>query len=159
MKKNNMTGFLVLLIFAVFMVSLLLILLNGADTVRRITERDQKSYNQKTVAQYLTTRVHQADREGAVSVRKSGQVDMLVFAEEIDGTCYETSVYCHDGYLREMYCQSGMTFGPEFGEKIIPVQNFKVILENTLLHITFELTDGMEQTIFLHLRSRRETQR
>lgn len=159
MKKNNMAGVLVLLIFAIFMVSLLLILLNGASTVRHITERDQKSYNQRTVAQYLTTRVHQADQEGAVSVRKFGQVDMLVFTKEIDGTYYETSVYCHNGYLRELYCQAGMELGPEFGEKIIPLQSFRVILEDTLLHITFELENGTEQTILLHPRSMKETQR
>jgi hypothetical protein len=157
MKKKNITGVLVLLIFAVFMVSLLLILLNGADLVQRITERDQKSYNQRTVRQYLTTRVHQADQAGAVSVRRDGQMDVLAFVEEIDGTYYETKVYCHSGYLREMYCQAGVALPPEFGEKILPVQNFKVSLDNSLLRITFELADGTIQTILLHLRSWKET--
>lgn len=156
MKKNNMTGVLVLLIFAVFMVSLLLILMNGADLVQRITDRDQKSYNQRTVTQYLTTRVHQADREGAVSVRTSGQMDVLSLTEEIDGTNYETSIYCHDGYLREMFCEAGVALPPEFGEKILPVQAFRVLLDDQLLHITFEMTDGTEQTVLLHLRSGKE---
>ena len=48
MKKRNMTGGLVLLVFAVFMVSVLLVLLSGADTVQRLTQRDQRSYHHRT---------------------------------------------------------------------------------------------------------------
>ena len=43
MKKNNLTGVLVLLVFAVFMVSVLFVLLTGADVVQKLTDRDQRS--------------------------------------------------------------------------------------------------------------------
>ena len=156
MKKNNMTGVLVLLVFAVFMVSVLMILLQGADIVQRITVRDQRSYNQRTVTQYLTTRVRQADRAGGVSVCSDDQTDVLILTEEIDGTCYETSVYCHDGYLRELFCQAGLGLPPEFGEEILPLSDFRVSCTDSLMQITFEMTDGTEQTVMLQLRSRKE---
>lgn len=156
MKKNNITGVLVLLVFAVFMVSVLMILLRGADLVQRITERDQRSYSLRTVTQYLTTRVRQADQAGAVSVRRTEQGDYLVFWEEIDGTAYETSVYCCDGYLREMFCQAGLDLPPEFGEEILPMKNLQVSRKDTLLQITVEMTDGAEETVLLHLRSAKE---
>lgn len=157
MKKNNMTSIMVLLVFAVFTVSILMVLLSGSDIVRRIIERDQKSYNQRTAAQYLTTRAHQSDQEGAVFVRTSEQTDILVFTEVIDGTLYETSIYCYDGYLREMYCQAGLDLPLEFGEKILPMHNFEVTLDNSLLHITLEMTHGSTQTVLLHLRSWEES--
>ena len=40
MKKSNLGFLLVLLVFAVFMVSILVVLLTGADVVQGITERD-----------------------------------------------------------------------------------------------------------------------
>lgn len=95
--------------FAAFLLSVWMILLTGADVVQSITARDQKSYSQRTVIQYLTTRVHRADQTGAVTVSDSGT---LIFREEIGGIYYETSVYCHDGYLREMFCESGYPLPP-----------------------------------------------
>ena len=88
MKKNNLTGVLVLLVFAVFMVSVLLVLLSGADTVQKLTERDQRTYHHRTAVQYLTTRVRQADCAGAVSVDNSDDISTLILKEEIDGQLY-----------------------------------------------------------------------
>ena len=45
MKKSNLTGVLVLLVFTVFMVSVLLVLLSGADTVQQLTQRDKRTYH------------------------------------------------------------------------------------------------------------------
>ena len=155
MKKNNITGVLVLLVFAVFMVSVLKILLTGADLVQHITERDQHSYDQRTVVQYLTTRVRQADQTGGVLVEDSGT---LVFREEIDGIDYETSVYCYGDYLREMFYEVGYGLPPEFGEEILPVKKFQVSRTGSVLYLAFEMPDGTEESIMLHLRSEQEVQ-
>lgn len=153
MKKNSMTSVLVLLVFTVFMVAVLIVLLNGADLLQQITLRDQRSYNQRTVTQYLTTHIRQADRSDTVFVRTCGQTDMLVFSEEIDGTRYETSVYCYDGYLREMYCQAGLDLPLEFGEEILPAADFHAVCQGSLVQIRFQTADGETETVRLHLRS------
>lgn len=153
MKKKSITGVLVLLVFAAFLVSVCMVLMTGADVVQKITVRDQKSYSQRTVTQYLTTRVRRADQTGAVIVSDSGT---LIFREEISGICYETSVYCHEGYLREMFCESGYSLPPEFGEEILPVHDFQAFRDGSLVHITFEMLDGTEESFVLHLRSERE---
>ena len=69
MKKKSITGVLVLLVFAAFLVSVSMVLMTGADVVQNITARDQKSYSQRTVTQYLTTRVRRADRINHSSFR------------------------------------------------------------------------------------------
>ena len=153
MKKNNLAGVFTLLVFAVFMVCVLMILLTGADVVRGITQRDQRSYDQRTAVQYLTTRVRQADQTGDVSVSESGA---LLLREDIDGTTYETSVYCHDGYLREMFYETGYALPPEFGEAVLPASDFRASQEDQLLTITLEMPNGTEQTLFLQLRSEQE---
>lgn len=156
MKKNNLTGVLVLLVFAIFAVSALLVLLTGADLVQGMARRDQRSYDQRTAIQYLTTRIRQADQAGAVFAADDGT---LVLLENIDGTLYETRVYCHEGYLREMFCESGYTLAPEFGEEILPMTDLMVSWDESFVHLCLEMPDSTEVSLFLHLRSEQEVAR
>lgn len=156
MKKNNVTGVLVLLVFAVFMISILFVLLTGADVVQKLTDRDQRSYQQRTAVQYMTMRVHQADQEGMVEVRKVADQDVLVLAEMIEGCRYETLVYYDDGYLREMFCEAGLDLPLEFGEKILPAAGFFVQKQDDILNLQIDLADGSSQSVILHLRSEGE---
>ena len=74
---DSLTG---LVLFAVFAVCILMILLAGADVYRRLTERDQSVYGRRTIAQYLTTRIRQADSGGSLRVEEFGEGDALVVA-------------------------------------------------------------------------------
>ena len=103
-KRNQMGSVLVLLVFAVFVVSVMLVLLTGADVVQKLSARDRRSYEHRTVIQYITTRVRQADENAMVSVRDFQGQSALVLSEEIEGYPYETLVYCWDGYLRSLIC-------------------------------------------------------
>lgn len=156
MKKNNLTGVLVLLVFAVFMVCVLFVLLTGADVVQKLTDRDQKSYQQRTAVQYVTMRVHQADREGMVQVRRVDDQDVLVLAESIEGCPYETLVYYADGYLWEMFTEAGLTLPLEYGEKILPAAGFSAQKQEDALNLQIDLADGSSQRVILHLRSEGE---
>lgn len=153
MKKRNLTGVLVLLVFAVFMVSVLLVLLSGADTVQRLKQRDQRSYHHRTAVQYITTRIRQADADGSVSIDNSGAVNTLVLTEDIDGCPYQTRIYCCDGYLREMFCESGAVLPPEFGEAILPMRDFRASWDGETVRVELFLPDGSLESVFLLLRS------
>lgn len=155
MKKSNLGFLLVLLVFAVFMVSILMVLLTGADVVKGITQRDQKSYEQRTAVQYIATRVRQADQAGMIAVRTTDAGDRLVLAEEIEGSLFETSVYCYDGYLCELFCASGYDPGPEFGERILPAERFCVIDCGDHLQLEITFVNGETQSMILQLRSER----
>ena len=152
MKKSSLTGVLVLLVFAVFMVSVLFVLLCGADTVQKLTSRDQRTYNHRTAVQYVAMRVHQADVAGAVTV-ENGETPALVLTETIEGQSYETRIYCYDGYLREMFCQQNAGLSPEFGEEILPMEDFRISLSDTLLQAEFFMLDGTAESLSLYLRS------
>lgn len=154
MKKRNLSGVLVLLLFAVFAVTVLLVLLSGADTLRNLTQRDQTTHSQRTAVQYLTTRIRQADVSGAVSADNATEVSTLILTETISGQQYQTRVYCYEGYLREMFCQAGAGLPPEFGEEILPMAGFTVSCEDNLVRATLEMTDGSQQPLLLLLRSR-----
>lgn len=153
MKKKSLTGVLVLLVFAAFTVSVLSVLLTGADLVRGITLRDRRGYDLRTAEQYLTTRVRRADRAGAILAEEG---HTLVLREDVDGACYETRIYCYGGSLRELYCEAGYALGPEFGEEILPVEELRVAREGSLLYLSFRMPDGEESSLLLHIRSEGE---
>ena len=157
MKKNHLSSVLVLLVFAVFGVSVLMVLLTGADIVKKLNERDQSSYDHRTIMQYITTRVRQADQRGMVSVREQEGQSVLVLSEDIDGVRYETLVYGHDGYLKELFSEADLGIELEFGEWILPLQN--VCFSDEGSHISAELVmaDGRRQSLILALRSERGT--
>ena len=148
-----MDALLVLVLFGVFAVCILLVLLTGADAYRRLAGRDQRSYDRRTVEQYLTTRVRQADRLGGVAVERFGETDALVLYEQIDGEEYRTLVYCHEGWLRELFALAEGDFAPEDGEKVLQARGLSLGQQGRLL--TAELTDpaGETQRVTLYLRS------
>ena len=153
MKKKSLSGVLVLLVFAVFMVSVLLVLLSGADTVQTLTQRDQRTYHHRTAVQYLTTRVRQSDVCGAIAVQEKDGISTLVLTEEIEGCAYETRIYCFDGYLREMFCVKGAVLSPTFGEQILPMEDLKLNFDGKMVTATLSMTDGTQEHMMLQLRS------
>jgi len=153
-RKGKVDNLLVLLLFGVFAVCVLSVLLTGADIYQRLSARDQRSYDQRTAAQYLTTRVRQADRLGDVSIQSFEGQDALVFTEEIEGGLYETLVYCYDGYLRELFAAVGGGFLPEDGERVLAAQELTIRRDGQLLDMELTSPSGEVQTLKLYLRSR-----
>ena len=154
-KRNQLSGVLELLVFAVFSVSVLLVLLTGADVVKTLSERDRESYDRRTTLQYITTRVRQADRQGMVSVRRIEDRDVLVLGEEIEGILYETLVYGYDGYLRELFVEAGYGMELEFGEMILPLEELRFADEETHIRADVTFPGGGRQSMTLFLRSER----
>lgn len=155
-RKQNIGGLLVLVVFAVFMVSVMLVLLTGADIVQGLSQRDQDGYNRRTAVQYVSTRVRQGDRAGMISVSAFGEGDALVLGQEIDGTLFHTKVYCYDGYLRELFTEADSDIHPEFGEKLLPVSGFSVRDDGECLYAELSFSDGTSETLVFYLRSERE---
>lgn len=156
-KDHSLNGLLALLLFGIFAACMLSVLLMGADAYQRLTERDRESYESRTVAQYIATRVRQADRSGGISAGAFGGSDALELWETIDGEAYVTRVYCHDGWLRELFTDASGDFAPEDGEPVLEAESLSVSLSGAGL-LTVEITsaDGETQQVTLYLRSGKE---
>jgi len=152
-SKHYMDGLLILLLFGVFAVSILAVLLSGAGAYRRLTERDDCAYDRRTAAQYVVTRVRQADQAGGVSVRTFEGCPALILSEEIEGETYETRIYHYDGYIRELFVSAEGDFLPEDGEKVLPAGSLLVDEEEPGLQIRILTEDGRWQELRLSLRS------
>ena len=156
-KDHALNGLLALLLFGVFAACVLSVLLTGADVYQRLTERDHSSYESRTAAQYLATRVRQADRSGGVTVGTFGTSDALELWEDVGGEAYLTRVYCYDGWLRELFSGADGDFAPADGEKVLEADGLTLTLSPEGL-LTAELTDGegVSQQVCLYLRSGEE---
>lgn len=152
-NKRKADTLLVLLLFGVFAVCILVVLLTGADAYKRLSQRDQISYDERTASQYLATRVRQADRLGGVEIDSFQGVDALILTEAIEGEAYETRVYCYDGYLRELFTSADGDFYPEDGEKILAAHGLTLSREGRVLTAELTDTEGQVRQMTLYLRS------
>lgn len=163
-KKNTLISLVPLLLFAIFTICILIILLSGADIYNKITLRDQNTYQNQTVSQYLSTRLRQGDAEGGVFVgsfedpvpEESG--DTLYLREELDGRIFYTRIYCREGYLCELFTAEELSFQPQDGAKILEINALQFTLQENLLQIEIEYRDSTTETLLLHIRSGKERQ-
>ena len=156
LKQSTTDSVLALLLLAVFAVCVLIVLLTGADSFRSLSDRDQASFNRRTAAQYITTRLRQADHNGGVYLERFGGTTALTCREEVDGEIYLTRVYFHEGYICELFCSGGAELRPEDGEKVLPVEGLSFREENGLITADVTDTNGERACVSAALRSGRE---
>ena len=152
-SKAKMTSLMALLIFGAFALCVLLVLLTGADIYKKITEREEKSFDARTVPQYISTRFRQGDSLGALAVNDFGGVDALEITQQINGKYYITRVYCFDGYLCELFTNADGDFSPEDGEHLLPLKALKMEMEESRFIADITGSDGETSRLILYQRS------
>ena len=155
-NKQHMSSLLALLLFALFAVCILSVLTTGAGVYRRVAQRDDSSYNHRTAAQYVSSKVRQADSPASVSVEDFHGIPSLTLRQDLGGIALLTRVYCHDGWLRELYYLEGSDLSPADGEKVLPMADIAAELTDGLLLVRMTDTDGQQQELMLSLRTGRE---
>lgn len=124
-----------LLIFGLFALCLLLTVLTGARVYRQTVEKSEISSAERTKLHYLTTKIHHS-RD--ISPEDFGGCQALALRETIDGEAYVTYIYCHEGWLRELFCTEGAALTPEDGEKVTPAEQMEVSVVNGLLTLQID---------------------
>ena len=161
-KRIDLSILAPLLLFTVFALCVITVLLTGAKIYRNYTARDQTGYDHRTVAQYITTRIRQSDACEAFFVGDFSEAtpksegDTFFFCEVFGDETYYTRIYCHDGYLYELFALAGDPFEPCDGEKILAVGDLHFAAEGDQVTVEIEYADGSRQTLVLHMRSRAE---
>ncbi len=151
--ESRWTALLCLLVFTLFALCLLLVLLTGAEGYRLLTDRGEEHYARRTAARYLTTRVRQAE---AVHLEDFSGYPALVLEETAEGERYITRVYCHGGWLRELYSLPEGAFSPEDGEKLLEADSLTLKQEGSLLGAELSLRSGEPIVLWLELPGEKE---
>ncbi len=148
-NERSLSTVAALLLLAVFAVGVLAVLLSGAQSYRRLTQQDQIAFDSRTVAQYLASKLRQAPGPEAASISDFGGTAALQIIQQIDGEEYVTHIYCHDGWLMELFSIAQGDFSPEDGEKVLPASDLRITRQQDLL--TVELLDGSGEPVCLKL--------
>ena len=151
-RKHQIDGLITLVLFGVFAGCVLSVLLTGAKVYRDLTAEGQAAYGRRICAQYIATKVRQVPSGSALRVETSDGIDILSYSEEIGGETYITSVYCSDGWVRELFTFEGAEFLPEDGERIVEAEQVRFSLEDGLLRVEIEGADGSGTELALALR-------
>lgn len=149
-KRQAIPTLAAFLLLCIFAVSVLGVLLAGAQAYSRLTRRDSHAYDSRTGLQYVAARVRQAYAPQAVSVTDFGGVDALTVIQQVDGQDYVTRVYCYEGWLMELFCAADGRFEPRDGEKLLPAQSLELERQGELLHVRLTQEQQCNELI-LHL--------
>ena len=147
-----------LLLFCVFTVSMLMVLLTGADGYRKISEGMESQFSERTCLSYLVTKIRHYDSLNAEGVNNIGIVDFegvsaIALDEDIDGMLFTTLVYFYDGHLYELFALKDCGLYPEDGLPILAVDDirFEYALDS-LLRLTV-VSGGRELSQYVFLQS------
>lgn len=150
--KKSISNLATLLLLGLFAAGILAVLLSGAGAYRRLTERDCLMYDSRTCVQYVATKLRQAPCREAVTIADFGDGDSLVVRESIEGMDYVTRVYCHDGWLMELFTADEAGFEPEDGEKIMQAGSLELEKDGDLLKVELVDGNGTASSFALYLR-------
>lgn len=145
---RKITDLLALLLFGVFALCVAAVLLTGAKTYQKLTDRGSVAYAHRVAARYLTTRFHQAP---AVEVEDFEGLQTLTVREEISGRTYLTRVYCYEGHIRELFAAGSADVSPGDGEIVVEAEDLAFALDEGILTVEITHPDGEIQKLLLPL--------
>lgn len=146
-KTRHMVDILfVLALFAVFALSALLLVTFGSKIYQNTVTSMNDNYTLRNSYSYVTEKIRQSDSENALSIGSINDESAIVITSEINQTFYETYLYYHDGYLKELFINKGDLPDPYAGQSILKVHSFGIEQINSSLY-SFTLTDDEQHTI------------
>lgn len=146
-RQHNISALAGLLLLGVFAVCILSVLLSGAGAYRRLTARNNAAMEQRSRLQYVATRLRQT--EGSVRIDRFGDGDALLLSETVGQARYLTRIYCHEGWLMELYTAADSPVDPGDGEKLIAAETMELEAEGSLLTVRLSGRDGDSQELLL----------
>lgn len=147
-RYGKSSALITALVFVVFALCVMMVLLLGAGVYQRLAERAETPFSDRVPAQYLSTRIRQAQ---SVSVEPFHGGQALALTETLEGETYITRVYLYQGYLWELYSEADAELEPEDGEKLLPLQTLQLSQEGTLLKIRVN-----DRDLVFHMRTGKE---
>ena len=153
---HGLEGVFVLLLFGVFAGCLLLVLLMGAQSYKRVADRGAEAYEQRICTQYIATKVRHYDTSGGVAVSgfdlRTPELSTLFLYQNIEGAEYCIRIYYYDGAVRELFTEADQPVTPEDGQEILPAGDLRFTLEDGMLTIHAVEEGGGESRLTLQLR-------
>ena len=156
--KHNIENAFVLVLFAIFAVTIVVVLALGASSYKSLVERDNDSYNKRIITSYVVAKIRNNDEIDAVAVggfahvNEADGVDTLHMYQAIEGARYDLRVYYYDGQIYEMLTLAGAEMDPQDGNAIMEAQGLAFTKDGNVIHMVSRDADGRENEATVTLR-------
>ncbi len=154
MKKKTfrIDAFVGLFFISILAVCMFFVLAAGARIYKEISAVMEEQYTSRTALAYITAKLHQSDRAGAVELGALGDAQALVIHETIEDTDYTTFVYWWDGYIMELFCPASESLLPTDGLRVIPADALSLTMDKNLVRVECATSAGTGEA-YVALRS------
>ena len=126
-EKHSVDLVFILLLFAGFLLTAVLLVTMGTREYRGIVETMQENSSLRTPHAYLMQAVHQGKEEDAIHVEEINGVRTLAIRREIAGRPYIMRIYAYKDSLREMLTPEGnYDFTLAAGTMILPIRDLEL---------------------------------
>lgn len=148
--RHTIDNIFVLTLLTLFCAVALLVVFIGAKEYHSIANAMSDNYNTRTVTSYLQEKLNQNDIEKCISITSVGDCPAISTQKNVNDSDYNTYIYCYNGYLWEITCQSSLSVNPGDGLKVIEAYGFSAdYITDNLIELT--VTDALDYTRHLYV--------
>lgn len=133
-ESNRLSPLFAMALFTLMIGCIFSLIMLGSNLYSSIVTSQNRNNAMRASLSYLSTSVHAADMENAISIRSGPQGDALILTNTESG--YETRIYLLNGQLVEELSPIGSDFITENAQPITSTQEFEPsFLSSQLLSI------------------------
>lgn len=158
-QRHSIENVFVLVLFAIFAMTIVAVLALGANQYKSLVERDNNAYNKRIITSYVSAQIRGYDRADAVKVGGfaspdvDDEVNTLHLLETIDGIRYDLKIYYYRGNVYELFAAEESEMKPEDGVAIMDAKDLHFEKKGSLIRITSKDSEGRENETTVSLRS------
>ena len=152
-KKHNIDIMFLMVLFLVFTFSAVSVLLMSVNSYRSVVLANEANANARTATSYIREVVRQHDKDGAIAFDQFEGVDCIRLSEEAGYSLY---IYQYDGYLMELEAKDGSGATPDFGSKILAVNDMQISVQDAdTIKVSIEDASGNTEDVLIGVKSRK----
>lgn len=141
-------------VFFVFAASSLAVLILAANIYSSSAVKSEDNYTANTPLVYVSEKIRQNDRGGAISIQTVDDTDCLLLSDSYEGVIYSTYIYESGGMLKELFIKEGVSADLSAGKDIMKVHSFTVKeMDDHLFRFAASDSHGKESTLIISERS------
>lgn len=139
----------------VLAVSALFFVILAANVYQKNVTWEESNYENRTCLAYVTEKIRQNDAGGGITIGTFDGESCLMLRQDFGGQSYVTYLYSYEGMLRELFVQEGVEMKASDGQKILEVNDFKVVeQEEGIFKISCTDENGTEFVTYAAVKSK-----
>jgi len=118
-------GVAALMVFCVFAMLVFSVLILGAGAYRNIAGTSRDGSDERICLSYVWTKVKNNDEADNIYAGEFNGVSALFIVEELGNRAFNTIVYHYDGWVYELFAESGYDFSLGEGARVIQAESLQ----------------------------------